>query len=87
MTHDPLCTTVLNTEMSEAFCNCDLIARVREDERGNCVRAIRSRRDALLEQVSARRVQTRSLASAIYEDAIATLRLLAKDKPITTYTP
>lgn len=33
MTHDPLCTTVLNTEMSETFCNCDLIARVREDER------------------------------------------------------
>jgi hypothetical protein len=33
MTHDPLCTTVLNTEMSEAFCDCALIARVREDER------------------------------------------------------
>lgn len=34
MIHDPLCTTVLNTEMSEEFCNCELIARVREDERG-----------------------------------------------------
>lgn len=33
MTHDPLCATVLNTEMNEAFCNCALISRVREDER------------------------------------------------------
>lgn len=35
MTHDPLCTTVLNTEMNEVFCNCDWIARVREDERAS----------------------------------------------------
>lgn len=33
--HDNLCTTVLNTEMSEVFCNCEAIRRVREDER-NC---------------------------------------------------
>lgn len=33
MTHDPLCTTIRNTEMNEAFCDCELIARVREDER------------------------------------------------------
>ena len=32
MTHDNLCSTVLNSEMAEAFCNCDLIARVREDD-------------------------------------------------------
>lgn len=37
MTHDPLCTTVLNTEMNEVFCNCDVIARVREDERSKFV--------------------------------------------------
>ena len=33
MTHDPMCQTARNTEMSEAFCDCALIARVREDER------------------------------------------------------
>lgn len=46
MTHDPLCTTVLNSEMSEAFCNCALIARVREDERkaaGDRVQAVQYR--------------------------------------------
>ena len=31
--HDSLCTTVLNSEMSEAFCDCDVIRRVRADER------------------------------------------------------
>lgn len=39
MNHDPLCTTVLHTEMSDAFCNCDVIARVREDEVRNDVLA------------------------------------------------
>ena len=34
MNHDPLCQTVRNTEMSEVFCDCEWIARVREDERG-----------------------------------------------------
>ena len=33
MTHDPMCQTVRNTEMSEVFCDCEWIARVREDER------------------------------------------------------
>jgi hypothetical protein len=55
-------------------CACNLIARVREDERRACISTIRSRRDTFVEMVTARPVQTRSLSSAIYEDAIATLR-------------
>jgi hypothetical protein len=72
MTHDPLCP--YRTDDYDGLCKCDLIARVREDERRACISTIRSRRDTFVEMVAARPVQTRSLSSAIYEDAIATLR-------------
>lgn len=48
--------------------------RVRQEERNQCIKAIRARRDTLLERLPARPLQTRDLASAIYEDAMATLR-------------
>jgi len=80
--HDPLCpygaTSVGDTILPDDCHYCDLIAKVREEERAACIRAIRSRRDDLVRQIKPMPVGpvgSKGLASALYEDAIATLRL------------